>query len=134
MKRITRIIYQLLYNLGYWLDTQINVIEEWDYESAPYCGHYHNGHRGYFTESTYHEGDGGQSVFVLLLGFHLFSDGEVFWTCPIAQRFKEAYIERFGVNVDRSEKQIILTDETSKKFRMLVISFRGVKYDEINLK
>lgn len=50
---------QNLYRLCYSFDKAHGRIEEYEYETAPYCGHHHSGHNGYFTSSHYHEGDGG---------------------------------------------------------------------------
>jgi len=47
-----------IYNLFYYLDNRLGYIKSYDYETAPYCGHHYNGHRGKFTASGYHEGDG----------------------------------------------------------------------------
>ena len=51
-------ILQSIYNLAYYLDDKLDYIKTYDYETAPYCGHHYNGHRGKFTASGYHEGDG----------------------------------------------------------------------------
>lgn len=54
MKHLAKLVYRFFY----FLDVKFNLIEEYDYETAPYCGHHYNGHRGKFTASSYHEGDG----------------------------------------------------------------------------
>ena len=51
-------ILQSIYNLFYYLDNRLDYIKSYDYETAPYCGHHYNGHKGKFTASGYHEGDG----------------------------------------------------------------------------
>lgn len=53
---------KLIYNLFYWIDVKFNLIEEYDYETAPYCGHHFNGHKGKFTHSDFHEGMGGMGL------------------------------------------------------------------------
>lgn len=53
---------KLIYNLFYWIDVKLGTIEEYDYEAAPYCGHHHNGHKGKFTHSDFHEGMGGKGL------------------------------------------------------------------------
>lgn len=53
-------ICKFIYGLFYWLDRKN--IQEYNYETAPYCGHHYNGHTGRFTSSDYHEGDGGKEV------------------------------------------------------------------------
>jgi len=50
---------QLIYTIFYWIDTKFNLIEEYSYETAPYCGHHYSGHTGKFTRSEYQEGMGG---------------------------------------------------------------------------
>ena len=55
MKHLAKLIYRLFY----WIDVKLKSIEEYDYETAPYCGHHYNGHKGKFTHSDYYEGDGG---------------------------------------------------------------------------
>lgn len=49
---------QAYYNTLYTIDERMGWVREWNYETAPYCGHYHNGHDGKLTESSYHEGMG----------------------------------------------------------------------------
>jgi hypothetical protein len=51
-------ILQLIYNLFYYIDNRLDYIKSYDYETAPYCGHHYDGHKGRFTASDYHEGDG----------------------------------------------------------------------------
>jgi len=49
-------ICEKVYDLLYRFDN----IDEYDYETAPYCGHHHSGHEGRRTWSRYHEGMGGK--------------------------------------------------------------------------
>lgn len=55
-------IFSSVYNLAEFIDQKLGWYEEFEYETAPYCGHHHNGHSGKLTESYYHEGMGGKSV------------------------------------------------------------------------
>lgn len=50
----------LFYDIVYRLDKKN--IEEYSYETAPYCGHHYSGHSGKYTESRYHEGMGAKSA------------------------------------------------------------------------
>lgn len=50
---------KLIYRLFIWLDRITGNYESYAYETAPYCGHAHDGHEGYFTKSHFHESDGG---------------------------------------------------------------------------
>lgn len=52
-----------------WLDRKH--IKKFDYETAPYCGHHHCGHDGKYTETHYHEGDGGGNNKRLLWLIHI---------------------------------------------------------------
>lgn len=47
----------------------VRIYCEYDYEDAPYCGHHRNGHNGYFTSSSFREGDG---FYEAVLPFYLF--------------------------------------------------------------
>lgn len=47
-----------IYNLCFYIDNKLGYIESYDYETAPYCGHHYDGHKGKLTASDYHEGDG----------------------------------------------------------------------------
>lgn len=51
-------LYEHLLALAVWFDRKIGRYKEYSYETAPYCGHYYNGHEGWLTGSHYHEGDG----------------------------------------------------------------------------
>ena len=55
---MTNKILRSIYNLFYYADNKLGYIKSYDYETAPYCGHHYNGHKGKFTASGYHEGDG----------------------------------------------------------------------------
>lgn len=54
----TRILNAIL-DIAFAIDKWMGWITEFDYETAPYCGHHYNGHAGKLTSSDYHEGDGG---------------------------------------------------------------------------
>ena len=47
-----------IYNLCFYIDNKLGYIESYDYETAPYCGHHYDGHKGKLTASDYHEGNG----------------------------------------------------------------------------
>lgn len=49
---------KLFYNLFLLADKKH--IEKYSYETAPYCGHYYNGHNGKYTQGSYHESCGGE--------------------------------------------------------------------------
>lgn len=50
---------ETLYNLIYWIDKRFFGIEEYNDETAPYCGHAYYGHTGTLTKSHYTEVGGG---------------------------------------------------------------------------
>lgn len=52
-------IAKVLYLFFIWLDKVTGNYESYSYETAPYCGHAHDGHDGFFTRSHFHESDGG---------------------------------------------------------------------------
>jgi hypothetical protein len=47
-----------IYDCLYYLDEKSGYLNKYRGESAPYCGHSYNGHKGKFTGSQYNEGDG----------------------------------------------------------------------------
>ena len=59
MKKFKSNFSRAIYDFLYYLDEKMNTIEEYSYETAPYCGHHFDGHRGRYTSSDYHEGMGG---------------------------------------------------------------------------
>lgn len=59
MKKFKSKLARAIYDFLYYLDEKKGKIEEYSYETAPYCGHHFSGHRGHFTNSSYHEGMGG---------------------------------------------------------------------------
>lgn len=65
MKKYKNILAKSIYSALYFLDEKFNKVNRYGYETAPYCGHYYSGHRGYFTNSSYHEGIGGCSATLL---------------------------------------------------------------------
>lgn len=42
---------------------------KWDYESAPYCGHHHQGFENKYISESYHEGEGGGFTKISLFGY-----------------------------------------------------------------
>ena len=58
LNKMKNYLLRSLYNLFYYLDNRLDYIKNYDYETAPYCGHHYDGHKGRFTASDYHEGDG----------------------------------------------------------------------------
>jgi hypothetical protein len=59
MKNIISFLAKAIYRFFIMLDKKLGCYERFDYETAPYCGHHHCGHDGYFTKSHFHESDGG---------------------------------------------------------------------------
>lgn len=59
MKTVFEFIAKHVYLFFVWLDRRTGRYESYSYETAPYCGHAHDGHDGYFTRSHFHESDGG---------------------------------------------------------------------------
>lgn len=62
-----------LYAILYWMDRKFYSIKDYSYETAPYCGHHFSGHKGHFTNSRYHEGDGEAWAKVRLFGWDFIS-------------------------------------------------------------
>ena len=60
-------IIQKIINLGYKLDNMRGKLSTYDYETAPYCGHHHNGTKGSLYNAGYYEGEGSERV--KFLGF-----------------------------------------------------------------
>lgn len=79
-----------LYNLFYYLDNRLDYIKSYDYETAPYCGHHYNGHKGRFTASDYHEGDGEKYCIFLfwVIAKHTEDNN---WYMQRKKRFKKYY-------------------------------------------
>lgn len=47
-----------MYGLLYRIDVKFGWAKHYSYETAPFCGHHFNGHKGKLTSSQYHEGMG----------------------------------------------------------------------------
>ncbi len=62
-----------VYSFLYWVDRKFYSIEDYSYETAPYCGHHYSGHNGHFTNSRYHEGDGQAQSSIRILGWDVIS-------------------------------------------------------------
>jgi hypothetical protein len=56
---VMKTIAKLIYLFFIWLDRKTGNYEGYSGETAPYCGHAYDGHKGYFTQSHFHESDGG---------------------------------------------------------------------------
>lgn len=66
-------------NLAYFIDKKLSKLNKYDYETAPYCGYHYNGVEGYFYNSSYHEGEGGESARFLGFEFHRSTDNDYWW-------------------------------------------------------
>lgn len=64
---------KFIYLVAAWLDRKN--IYKFDYETAPICGHFYNGHIGKYTQSNYREGDGSKvATLPLFRGWKLISE------------------------------------------------------------
>lgn len=86
-------ILQSIYNLFYYLDNRLDYIKSYDYETAPYCGHHYDGHKGRFTASDYHEGDG-EKYCIFLFWVIAKHTEETAWYMQSKKRFNK-YYKRF---------------------------------------
>lgn len=59
MKNLKSKFAKAVYSALLFLDHKIGKYKGHSYETAPYCGHHYSGHKGFFTNSQYHEGIGG---------------------------------------------------------------------------
>lgn len=58
MKTINSTIARAIYETCEAIDRKRDRLNDYEYEDAPYCGHFHSGHDGPLTKSRFHEGDG----------------------------------------------------------------------------
>ena len=86
-------ILRLIYNLAYYLDDKLDYIKTYDYETAPYCGHHYDGHKGKFTASDYHEGDG-EKYCIFLFWVIAQSTEDKNWYIVTKKKFNK-YYKRF---------------------------------------
>tara|TARA_R110000772_G_scaffold75229_1_gene163369 strand:+ start:98 stop:475 length:378 start_codon:yes stop_codon:yes gene_type:complete len=70
----------LVIDACYRIDKKRGVLEHYEYETAPYCGHHYNGTKGVLYSSHYHEGDGGERADVLGFRFGRDTDDEYWWS------------------------------------------------------
>ena len=57
------LIFKMVYRLSRWLERLLDKEgDDWQDESAPYCGYHECGHSGMLTHSYYYEGDGFDGV------------------------------------------------------------------------
>ena len=69
----------LVIDACYRIDKKRDVLEHYEYETAPYCGHHYSGTKGVLYNSDYHEGDGGESADVLGFRFGRSTEDEYWW-------------------------------------------------------
>jgi len=70
----------LVIDACYRIDKKRGVLEHYEYETAPYCGHHYSGTDGVLYSSHYHEGDGGERADVLGFRFGRDTDDEYWWS------------------------------------------------------
>ena len=71
---------KLLIGACYRIDKKRGVLEHYEYETAPYCGHHRSGTDGVLYSSSYAEGDGGESAHILGFRFTKSTDDEYWWS------------------------------------------------------
>ena len=123
MTKTKTAIIRRIYLFLEWIDIKCGTYKEWDYESAPYCGHYHNGHTGTLTESGYLEGSGGRghSNFFFALGES--SDGKWFIYLLPSRRRYTAFLRAFKVRLYKSFIALYYrrTDDTGQRWSCVTI-------------
>jgi len=82
-----------IYSLCYYADNKLGYIKSYDYETAPYCGHHYDGHKGKFTASDYHEGDG-EKYCIFLFWVIAQSTEDKNWYIVTKKKFNK-YYKRF---------------------------------------
>jgi hypothetical protein len=97
-----------------WLDRKH--IKKFDYETAPYCGHHHCGHDGKYTETHYHEGDGGGNnkrlLWLININFNNVDTGRCHYQLilfpPLFNLFIwiKTFHKRFKIGVKRDDKNV----------------------------
>lgn len=87
MKKFKSKLAESIYNLLYYIDKKLSNVNDYSYETAPYCGHHFSGHRGYFTDSSYHEGMGGCKAELLFFWVYKNSE-EPTWEMGINRKKK----------------------------------------------
>lgn len=73
-------VINLVIDACYRIDKKRGVLEHYDYETAPYCGHHYNGTKGVLYNAEYHEGEGGESADILGFRFVRDTDDEYWWS------------------------------------------------------
>ncbi len=69
----------LVIDACYRIDKKRGVLKNYEYETAPYCGHHYSGTKGVLYNSDYHEGDGGESADILGFRFTKSTDNEYYY-------------------------------------------------------
>jgi len=89
MKTIGKWLYRLLYAI----DNKLGYVKEYSYETAPYCGHYHNGHSGMLTHSHYHEGMGSAVHRNPIFNCGVKDNGTGWWNWAVHPESKGAWVK-----------------------------------------
>ena len=75
-----KIIINFIIGLCYRIDNRRGVLEHYDYETSPYCGHHYSGTKGVLYNSDYHEGEGVESADILGFRFCSSTDDDLWWS------------------------------------------------------
>lgn len=73
-------VINLVIDACYRIDKKRGVLKNYEYETAPYCGHHRSGTDGVLYSSSYAEGDGGESAHILGFRFTKSTDDEYWWS------------------------------------------------------
>ena len=74
-KRLIRLIIDACYRI----DKKRGVLDHYEYETAPYCGHHYQGTNGVLYKEYYHEGEGYEEARFLGFVFGIDTDDDCWW-------------------------------------------------------
>lgn len=128
-------ILSFIYGIAESIDKKFGWYRDYNYETAPYCGHHYSGHDGKLTSSDYHEGEGGKDLSCKLFGMYLTTGRNDKWT------FYSSYWNSFKRwakkwNVSRMEDKVVIYHEKypeghrNHRSRIWIISFKKFKVDK----
>ena len=72
-------VINLVIDACYRIDKRRGVLKNYEYETAPYCGHHRSGTDGVLYSSSYAESEGGELAKILGFRFCRSTDNEYWW-------------------------------------------------------
>lgn len=109
-----------------YIDYKRGKLDHYEYETALYCGHHYSGTNGVLYNSSYHEGDGGETAEILGFRFCRSTEDEYWWSF----RYKFKVVKDLYIDGEKEASSLAWTNISSEidSFIKLNIKTKNMRF------